>query len=382
VSRRVALITAAPKAFPLDGIAAASWFVRETNLRPQWLGGGGLRDPLSAGRSIRLYLIAALIGLAVIPAAWANDSIAEKAAGGLVLRQTRDIDMVSEDLFVSTAQVRVRYVFRNHLAHPVTTIVAFPMPDRELIEEMESEVSYPADFRTLVDGRPIRMRVERKAMARGLDQSALLTRLHIPIVPRGELTAGNIADMIARLPRAEHLHLARLGLIDAESLSATSGQIVPTWTVRETWYWQQTFPAGRSLNVEHDYTPGVGGTAGVPLATLDYRNGANGRQEQADFCTDRDFLAGIDRLQQRAEHEHGNYPMEQRLRYILTTGGNWRAPIGDFHMVVDKGRADAIMSFCGEGVTRISPTRFEVRHRNWRPNRDLAVLIVSAEPPE
>jgi hypothetical protein len=333
--------------------------------------------------SRRLALAAtALLGLAALQAAHANDSSAEKAAGGLVLRQARDIDMLSEDLFVSPALVRVHYVFRNRSPRPVTTIVAFPMPDRDLMYEMESEVSYPADFHTLVEGRPVRMAVERKAMARGVDQSALLTRLHIPIMPHGDLTAGNIADLIARLPRADQARLARLGLIDAESFSIPAGQVIPAWTVRETWYWQQTFPAGRTLDVRHDYTPGVGGTAGVPLASLDYRNGENGRQEQAEFCTDREFLAAIDRMSQRAERQQGNYPMETRLRYILTTGGNWRAPIGDFRMVVDKGRADAVMSFCGEGVTRISPTRFEVRHRNWRPDRDLAVLIVSAEPPE
>ena len=44
-------------------------------------------------------------------------------------------------------------------------------------------------------------------------------------------------------------------------------------------------------------------------------------------------------------------------------------------MVVDKLNPRAIMSFCGEGVRRISPTQFEVRRRNWRPTRDLHVLI-------
>ena len=56
---------------------------------------------------------ALIVLLALGPAAIANDSSAEKAAGGLVLRQNRDIDMVSEDLYVSPAEVRVRYVFRN-----------------------------------------------------------------------------------------------------------------------------------------------------------------------------------------------------------------------------------------------------------------------------
>ena len=83
----------------------------------------------------------------------------------------------------------------------------------------------------------------------------------------------------------------------------------------------------------------------------------------------------------RAPSRPGNYPMERRLGYILTTGGNWRSPIGDFRLVVDKG-APKIVSFCGDGVRKIRPTRFEIRHRNWRPDRDLEVLIVSPIPPQ
>jgi hypothetical protein len=30
-------------------------------------------------------------------------------------------------------------------------------------------------------------------------------------------------------------------------------------------------------------------------------------------------------------------------------------------------------------VRRISATRFEVRHRNWRPTRDLNILIVTPD---
>ncbi len=124
-------------------------------------------DQFSARPVSRCAALAALTALALVSAAEANDSTAEKAAGGLVLRQARDVDMVSEDLFVSAAQVRVRYVFRNRAARPVSTIVAFPMPDRDLLYERESDTAYPADFRTLVEGRPVTMQVERKAIAHG-----------------------------------------------------------------------------------------------------------------------------------------------------------------------------------------------------------------------
>jgi hypothetical protein len=333
-------------------------------------------------RMSRLFLAGAgaLIAAVAAHAAFANDSSAEKAAGGLVLRQNRDIDMVSEDLFVSPAQVRVRYVFRNRAAQPRRITVAFPMPDRDLSYEMESEVAYPDGFHTLVEGRPVRMNVERRAILNGVDRTAELTRLRVPIAPAAGQGAYQLAQAIGRLPRATQQQLASLGLIDAGSLADSSHQILPMWTVRETWHWDQVFPAGRDLRVEHRYVPGVGGTAGVPLASREFRSGEGGREYQRTYCTDAAFLAGIDRLQQRAERTQDNYPMERRLGYILRTGGNWRSPIGDFRMVVDKGSPNAIVSFCGEGVRRISPTQFEVRHRNWRPDRDLAVLIVTAEP--
>ena len=98
--------------------------------------------------------------------------------------------MVSEDLFVSPEQVRVRYVFRNRAARARRITVAFPMPDRDLTYEMESEVAYPGDFHTLVDGRPVRMSVERKAILDGVDRTAELIRLRVPVAPPAGERAG------------------------------------------------------------------------------------------------------------------------------------------------------------------------------------------------
>jgi hypothetical protein len=70
---------------------------------------------------------------------------------------------------------------------------------------------------------------------------------------------------------------------------------------------------------------------------------------------------------------------ETWVDYILTTGANWAEPIGDFRLVVDKGRSRNLVSFCGEGVRRISSTQFEIRRRNFTPTRDLSVLILTGE---
>ena len=61
---------------------------------------------------------------------------------------------------------------------------------------------------------------------------------------------------------------------------------------------------------------------------------------------------------------------------MLVTGGNWKKPIGDFRLVVDKGDPKTLVSFCGDGVKKTGPTRFEMRKTNWRPERDLSILFL------
>jgi hypothetical protein len=68
--------------------------------------------------------------------------------------------------------------------------------------------------------------------------------------------------------------------------------------------------------------------------------------------------------------------VERRINYVLTTGANWAGPIKDFHLVVDKGRPDRIVSFCGQGKNEISPTQSEVRATDFTPTRDLEILIL------
>lgn len=312
----------------------------------------------------RSWTIAAAFALAA--PAFANDSTAEHSAGGLILTRSADIDMVSEDLFVSANQVRVRYVFRNRSPSGVRTTIAFPMPDRDLAEERDRDVAYPSDFQTRVDGRPVAMAVERKALLRGEDHTALLASLGL--AP----DAG--AEALDRLRDSDRTRLVKLGLAEAEEYDAGRGwerHLAPLWTVKETWHWEQLFPPGRDLSVEHRYTPGTGGSVDSPLTLPGFRGSEEGRRMIARYCIDAAFLAGLDRLVRKA----GAAP-EQRVGYILRTGGHWRSPIGAFRLVVDKGDPSNLVSFCAQGVRKISPTQFEMRRTKWRPDRDLDVLIV------
>ena len=322
----------------------------------------------------RMILLAA--GLAIAMPALANDSTASTAAGGLVLTRTDAIDMVSEDLFVSADQIRVRYVFRNPTARDVETIVAFPMPDRDLGEEYGGDVAYPSGFVTRVDGKPVVAKLERKALVKGRDHTALLQRLRIPIAPE------SINAAIARmdvLPAADKARLVSLGLAGDEEYDDTGKgmkhHLIPLWTVKDSYYWSQRFPAGRDLAVDHRYFPGTGGSVESALAFKTMRSTVEVRRMAALYCVDDEFLAAVDRLSRRDQMQGPGMP-DKWIDYILTTGANWRSPIGSFRLVIDKGRPGNLVTFCEEGVKKISPTQFEVRRTNWRPTRDLHVLII------
>lgn len=323
----------------------------------------------------RLSAIIAAAALAGAGSALANDSTASTGAGGLVLEKTSAIEMASEDLYVSATRIRIRYVFRNVTAAPITTTVAFPMPDRPLSDENEGDVAYPSGFRTTVEGKPVRAMLERKAIAKGKNQRALLESVGIPIAPQSINAATKAMD---RLTPATKVRMVAAGLAGEEERDddgkGMTKHLIPLWTVQDRYYWTQTFPAGRDLKIEHGYVPGAGASVTTTFAVKALRATEEGRLAKARYCPDAAFFAAIDKRIGAPDRDPG-LP-DWRIDYVLTTGANWAMSIGDFRLVVDKGRPGNLVSFCATGVRKISPTQFEVRHRNWRPAQDLHVIIV------
>jgi hypothetical protein len=321
-----------------------------------------------------ILLFASAVALA--SAALANDSTATSGAGGLVLKRTDAIDMISEDLLVSADKIRIHYVFRNRTPKDVETVVAFPMPNRDLGEEYGGDVAYPSGFRTLVAGKPVSAMLERRAVLKGKDYTALLTALHIPPAPRSIDQATAAMD---RLPASYKRKLVSLGLASDEEYGYGENQmehhLIALWTVRESYWWTQSFPAGRDVPIDHSYAPGTGGSVESAIAFKQFRNTKETKQLIADYCVDKDFIAAVDHRSNKSPDQEPDMP-EQRVDYVLTTGANWARPIGDFRLIVDKGKPTNLVSFCEEGVKKISATQYEVRHSNWKPTRDLHVLII------
>jgi hypothetical protein len=218
--------------------------------------------------------------------------------------------------------------------------------------------------------------VQQRVSALGIDQTALLIELGIPLAPHLKATR----EALDRLPAEEQDMLVGLGLAGIEEYDAGQGwekHLAPLWQLSTAFYWQQSFPAGKTVTVEHSYKPSVGSTAGISFGSKEFRKGPFYEDYARKYCFDGTFLAAVDK---RQRPDGNNSLMENRIEYILTTAANWAGNIAKFHLTIDKGSPDNLVSFCGEGVSKTGPTRFEMSKENFYPDRDLAIMILTPAP--
>jgi hypothetical protein len=317
----------------------------------------------------------------------ANDSTAELATGGLIFVRNDDVEMRAEDLFISTTEIRVRYRFFNRTAKDVMVLVAFPMPEIK-IDGQDDNISVPTeepvnilDFHTTVAGQPVKTEVEQRVFAAGIERTQYLRDLGIPLAPH--LPSTN--EALDRLPREKWDELVKNGVAAIEEYDVGKGMekhLAPRWALRTTFYWQQTFPANAETLINHRYKPSVGASVGTSIgSTYSRPNDPDEKARAAKYCFDKDFLATVEGARKAAKTESAPFS-EERIEYILKTGANWSGPIREFRLVADKGVADSLISFCGEGVKKIAPTEFEMQKRNFTPNGNFSVLILKKISPQ
>jgi|GEM_PF-1690489 len=254
--------------------------------------------------------------------AFAGDSSMrmKQAGSGLVLQQREEIAMVSQEVYVSAGLIEVNYIFLNRSKYDVTVTVTFPLPPRPAsrggLPVHEEDVDDGDDFvglETWVGGKEIR--------------TAFRT----------------------------------------ERVTAFSSNYHDEDAIRTICYWEQTFPAGKRVYVRHRYRPVIG--TGVSLPPLDLLKMAD-----EVYCPDAAFKASV---HYKATYERYDFASYDDISYILTNGRNWAGgTIRNFRLVVDKGSPDALVTFCGTDIKKISPTKFEFRAANFRPRRDINVFIL------
>jgi hypothetical protein len=327
----------------------------------------------------------AIVAVVAAAPALANDSTAELSTGGLLFVRNDNVEMVSEDLAISARQVHVRYRFFNKAETDVTVLVAFPMPDIH-VEGPDENIPVPTDdplnflaFVTTVNDKPVATQVEQRAIAAGLDRTQLLRGLGIPLAPH--LAATN--EALDRLPPDKWEDLLRIGVAEIEEYDSGQGMkkhLVARWTLQTTFYWEQTFAGRAETVIEHRYQPSVGTSAQTGLGSADAAKEPWYDEYKEKYCFDYEFLAAVERARKAAGSKLGGPFSEQRIDYILKTGANWSGPIRQFRLVVDKGAADNLVSFCGDDVNKIGETQVEMKKTNYTPEGNLSVLILKKLP--
>ncbi len=333
--------------------------------------------------------------LCLLPAfSLANDGFGGLTGTGLQFNKTDKVRMVREDLLLSPTRIEVRYLFHNDGAQPVQGEVIFPLPPISLpalynadfaLDERQLATDNPINFTLRIDGKDQPVQVERIAIIEppyeegrktslnydspGKDVTAVLKQYDIPL----SLAYEQVTAALARLPQDKRKRLQELQLVDVFEGEAP----MPLWSIMLRYHWPQSFAAGQDLRIEHSYNPAPpGGIFTWPASRKEIDTYY--QQQIRDYCIDESTQRGLSkRLNTLGKEDTAGTGMAIYLDYILTTANTWKGPIGTFHLTVDKGKPDNILSLCIDGLRKTGPTRFEMEQSNFTPRRDLRLLIVS-----
>jgi hypothetical protein len=250
------------------------------------------------------------------------------------------------------------------------------MPELNGAMIANSPIEFPAasptnfmNFRVLVAGQPVMPKTEIRAFYKGHDISARLRSLRLPlsVLDRARL------DVAIQTLTVDQRRQLENGLVDrVEDKDPRTQSIVthywPYWHTSIQYYWSQHFPARSEVEVKHVYRPVVGGSYITKEADMDNEYGK-------DYCSNAETLRQIRTAQQRSPTGVDPVLLERQVHYILTTANNWRGPIRHFHPTVTTDPGD-ILTTCMEGLKPGGPGRFELVRSDFRPVRELKVLIL------
>jgi Domain of unknown function (DUF4424) len=326
-----------------------------------------------------LYAGAVCAGILCVRSAVADDSSAALGAGGLVLSQSQDIRMADEDLRISPKAVHVRFVFANDSGKDIDTLVAFVLPDIDSGKFWGSPIGTVTDdpvnfmgFSLKADGKPVNVSVEQRAFLKGRDVTEIVKSVGLPI--NIDLGKGN--DRLVALPPAKRKLLTAAGLAEFDKADSSDNAIA-LWTVRTRFYWRQHFPAGKSVVLEQSYQPVTGQSFFGPMELEGKSDDSNFYSK--NFCLDgstRATLARKTAAAKKSKPDGGGYLNLMQTDYILSTGNNWKGPIGRLHLTLDKLVPDNVISLCWDGkLKRTGPTTFEDTRENFAPKSDIKLLV-------
>lgn len=360
-----------------------------------------------------LLAAAALAALLVAPAA-ANDGFAGFTSTGLEFQKTDDIAMQSEDLYISPTDIRVDYVFKNTSSADVSGVVAFPMPPFAVSTFLFSPTQFsakeldkenPLDFTATVDGQAVAVKADRRAYVPkpipepenpdapyvpppasaeyddpGIDITEELTAAGIPLSYDPEV----LFPILDKLPEDKLKPLIDKGYLGKDDANGPELRWIPGWAISTRYYWEQTFKAGAETKISHAYKahPSGGLFYWYDWTKPDenWESDPNA-DDKAKYCITEAGIAEIhNALPQDPEQGNLRHGTAYTIQYVLTTANTWKGPIGTFKLTLDKKDEKSALAVCMDGIAKTGATTYTVDKQNWSPEKDLEVLVITAQP--
>lgn len=333
---------------------------------------------------VRLVLAAASLAVAPFAQAQAQDAISGLSLGSLVFVPHSDLEIRGADYFISADEVRIRYRLFNKGSQDIKLQVSFPLPEIR-IDDAETLVGIPTDdpvnvfgFQVKANGQPVTPQIEQRAMVAGVDRAPLLKSLGIPLAPH--LNATN--EALDKLPAEKWPEIANLGLAEVEEYGPSDDKLAKhltaRWGLQSTYHWQQVYKAQAETVIEASYKPSLGITEGTNVGAADTDEDDGAATTIENYCIDKEVVAAIEKARKAAKRDDAPYD-EQTIDVGLANGANFSTAIKEFRVVIDKGKADNIVAFCGDDVKKISPTQVEMRKTDFLPEGELSVLILQKQ---
>jgi hypothetical protein len=334
--------------------------------------------------------------------AYADDAVEALAPGDIVFEKTPNILMLDETLNITKLSnkfsendffIDVNFHFKNISDKDITRKIAFALPpvscndeSHSMWEGMDSPDNVYAkglkDYAVFANGTKINYTQRVSASIGQNNITPLLKRLHLPLNPC-------------------QIKLTKEGKLDPKYADAlTNNHLIspnnlPLWSENIYFEWEQTFPAGKIIEISHQYTPVIGTTVPAAQSVADLNRYFTDRTPQLTPLWNREPASLVQTnpdLVYKNSTEVANQSADTKnlrlclvpswVLYRLTTGAYWNGGIGKFKLSInDKAGAPfAVNQFYSttdkvQTSTTNDQMSFIINH--FIPKQDLLVLFLA-----
>lgn len=320
---------------------------------------------------------------------YADDAV-EALSPNIMFEPTQELIMQDETLTVTKTShsfaeqqafiVDVDFHIKNNSDKDITRKIAFALPPVICNEESHSTWSglddknpddkSLKDFSVTVDGKPVQFTKRIEAMHGNQIITGQLEKIGLPTNP-----CSIHMNAEGKYPAEYETKMQKAGLLENND---------PAWRENIYFEWEQTFPAGKVVNIQHRYTP-VAGASVLALRSINEINGSYSEDMPTKYLWSRNLTTLAEsnpNIISQSNNEQRICVAPSWVIYNLKTGAQWNGGIGQFKLIVkdESGAPFAANEFysASDAVqTFMTKTTMTISIDNFTPKSNLLLLFLN-----